>query len=171
MSATLYAVINPVVKFILRSPLHGLMSHNTVLLEFRGRRSGKTYSTPVSYHVSNGHVHCFTEKENKWWRNLRQADEIEVTIQGRRIAGRPTVLTDGSSQVQTALHDFLVATPRDAPHAGVAFDAHGHPVAADIAAASQRLAFISIDIRTQATPPGSLDREGLSKKMNRLNVE
>ena len=153
MSATLYAVINPVVKFILRSPLHGLMSRNTVLLEFRGRRSGKTYSTPVSYHVSNGHVHCFTEKSNRWWRNLRHADEIELALQGRRVTGRPTVLTDGSTQVQTALHDFLVATPRDASHAGVAIDAHGHPVAADITAASQRLALISIDIRDPAEPP------------------
>ena len=147
MSAALYAMINPVVKFILRSPLHGLMSHNTVLFEFKGRKSGKTYSTPVSYHISNGHVHCFTEKNNQWWRNLRHADEIELTIRGRRIAGRPTVLTDGSTQVQTALHEFLIATPRDASHAGVAFDAHGNPVAADITAASQRLAFISVDIR------------------------
>ena len=129
------------------------MSHNTVLLEFKGRKSGKTYSTPVSYHTSNDHVHCFTEKSNQWWRNLRHADEIELTLQGRRIKGRPTVFTDGSAQVQTALHDFLVATPRDASHAGVAFDAHGHPVAADITAASQRLALISIDTRDPAMPP------------------
>jgi hypothetical protein len=146
-------MINPVVKFVLRSPLHGLMSHNTVLLEFKGRKSGKTYSTPVSYHISNGHVHCFTEKSNQWWRNLRHADEIELTLQGRRIKGSPTVLADGSTQVQSALHDFLVATPRDASHAGVAIDAHGHPVAADIRAASQHLALISIDIRDRAMPP------------------
>ena len=153
MSRALYAVINPVVKFILRSPLHGLMSHNTLVLEFKDRSSGKTYSTAVSYHISNGHVHCFTERSNQWWRNLRHADEIELTLQGRRITGRPTVLTDGSTQVQTALHDLLVATPRDASHAGVAFDAHGHPAPADVTAASQRLALVSIDIRDSAMPP------------------
>ncbi len=49
MSRALYAVINPVVKFILRSPVHGLMSHNTLVLEFKDRSSAKTYSTAVSY--------------------------------------------------------------------------------------------------------------------------
>ena len=77
MSRALYAVINPVVKFILSSPVHGLMSHNTLVLDFKGRSSGKTYSTAVSYHISNGHVHYFTEKSNQWWRNLQHVDEIE----------------------------------------------------------------------------------------------
>ena len=148
MSKTLYAVINPVVKFILRSPIHGLMSRNTVLLEFKGRKSGKTYSTPVSYHATdNGHVHCFTDKSYKWWRNLRDADEVGLTLKGRKVVGKPSVLLDGSTRVQTALHDFLLATPRDAPYTGVALDADGRPVASDIIEASKRVVFISIEIR------------------------
>ena len=59
MSKALYSLINPVVKVILRSPLHGLMSRNTILLEFKGRKSGKIYSTPVSYHDTDGALHCF----------------------------------------------------------------------------------------------------------------
>jgi hypothetical protein len=35
---------------------------------------------------------------------------------------------------------------RDAPHAGVKFDADGQPLAADVAEASRRLAFISSEI-------------------------
>lgn len=146
MSEALYAVINPVVKFILRSPLHGLMSGNTLLLGFKGRKSGKMYSTPVSYHAVDGHVHCFTEIKSNWWRNLMQADEVGLTLRGRRILGKPTVLMDGSTQVQTALHDFLIATPRDASHAGVALDVDGRPIASDIAEACKRLVFISIEI-------------------------
>ena len=147
MSEALYAVINPVVKFILRSPLHGLMSGNTLLLEFRGRRSGKTYLRPVSYNAVDGHVHCFTERKSNWWRNLMQAEEVGLTLQGRRIVGKPAVLADGSTRVQEALHDFLIATPRDASHAGVAFDTDGRPIASDVAEASKRLVFLSIEIR------------------------
>lgn len=147
MSQALYAVINPVVKFLLRSPAHALMSSNTLLLEFQGRKSGKSYSKPVSYHAVDGHVHCFTERRSNWWRNLAQGDEVGLTLAGRTLVGTPTVLTDGSTRVQTALRDFLIATPRDASHAGVALDPDGQPVAADIAEASQRLVFISIDIR------------------------
>ncbi len=147
MSKALYAVINPVVKFVLGSPIHGLMSHNTMLLEFKGRKSGEHYTLPVSYHATNGGVSCFTDKSNLWWRNLQHGDNVQVTLRGRRIVGVPTVLADGSSQVQVALRDFLIATPRDAPHAGVAFDAGGQPNASQVVEASKKLVFISIELR------------------------
>lgn len=147
MSKTLYAFINPVVKFILSSKLHGMMSRNTVLLEFKGRKSGKTYTTPVSYHETNGQLHCFTDKANKWWLNLQGGDVVGVTLRGREMTGKPSVLADGSEKMQAALRDLLAASPRDADHAGVAFDAEGRPVASDIARASNNLVFISIALQ------------------------
>jgi hypothetical protein len=147
MNKTLYSVINPVVKFILSSPLHGLMSRNTVILEFKGRKSGRIYTTPVSYRATNGHLHCFTDKANKWWRNLQGGDDVRITLRGRKMTGKPSVRADGSAPVQTALHDLLVASPRDAAHAEVAFDADGRPVASDVARASKGLVFISIELR------------------------
>ena len=44
MNKTLYSVINPLVNFILSSPLHGLMSRNTVILEFHGPEPGALIS-------------------------------------------------------------------------------------------------------------------------------
>jgi len=41
---------------------------------------------------------------------------------------------------------FLVASPRDAAHARVSFDAGGQPSAPDIAHASERLVHISIEL-------------------------
>ena len=70
MNKLWFSIINPIVRFILRSSAHGLMSHNTVLLEFTGRKSGKVYTMPVSYHRNKAQVHCFTERNNQWWRNL-----------------------------------------------------------------------------------------------------
>ena len=46
------------------------MSSNTLLLEFRGRKSGRALSTPISYHVDEGSDHCFTNRNFGWWRNL-----------------------------------------------------------------------------------------------------
>ena len=40
---------NPIVKFVLQSPMHPLMSSNTMLLTFPGRKSGKPYTTPINY--------------------------------------------------------------------------------------------------------------------------
>ena len=40
---------NPSVSWLLRSPLHGLMNNSTMLITFAGRKSGKTYTTPLNY--------------------------------------------------------------------------------------------------------------------------
>ena len=40
---------NPIVAGILRSPLHGVMSKSVMLLTYRGRRSGRIFTTPISY--------------------------------------------------------------------------------------------------------------------------
>ena len=40
---------DPFVKLILCSPLHGILSRNTMLFTFTGRRSGKEYTTPVNF--------------------------------------------------------------------------------------------------------------------------
>ena len=45
----LQKLYNPIVAAILRSPLHAAMSNSTMLLTFSGRKSGRTYTTPVNY--------------------------------------------------------------------------------------------------------------------------
>lgn len=146
MNKTLYSVLNPMVKVVLGSPLHRLMSGNTALLEFRGRKSGKTYKMPVSYHETGQGVHIFTEKSNVWWRNLQGGDDVKLRLRGQDHTGRPRVEVETSAQKREALAAFLVATPRDAAHAGVSFDADGRFSASDIAEASERLVHVVIDL-------------------------
>lgn len=146
MSKRLFAIINPVVKALLRSPFHGLMSRNTMLLEFKGRKSGKSYCTPVSYHMVGNKVQCLTGQDNQWWRNIVNAESVDLTLRGRRASGRPAVVLGGSSQVQAALHDLLVASPRDAAFASVSFDADGQPNGADVKKAANKLVLISVEL-------------------------
>ena len=42
-------IMNPAIKLILRSPLHGLMSKRLLLITFTGRKSGKQFTTPLGY--------------------------------------------------------------------------------------------------------------------------
>ena len=132
MSKKLYRVINPVVKKILRSPLHGFLSQNTLLLEFTGRKSGRKLSTPVSYHSSDGIAHCFTRKSFVWWKNLNSGEAVYVTIKGERHLVNPEVEAENSEIKGQALRHFLRAVPRDAPHSGVALDTNGDPNVDDI---------------------------------------
>ena len=144
MSKTLYALINPIVKTLLRSPAHGLMSHNTVLLEFTGRKSGRQLSTPVSYQPVDGALHCFTGRDNAWWRNLRAPAQLTITLRGKRLRAISEVIEDDTAAIARALSAFLVAVPRDASFSGVALDAQGCPDPGDVARASERLVLIRV---------------------------
>ena len=40
---------NPMITWLLRSPLHGLVSKSIMLITYKGRKSSKEYTTPVNY--------------------------------------------------------------------------------------------------------------------------
>lgn len=144
MSDIFFKIVNPVVKALLQSPLHGLMSHNTVLLKFRGRKTGRELSTPVSYRLSGNELQCFTSYP--WVKNLQNGEAIELVLQGRLRRGKPTLTVDDPGRIATALSRFLLAVPRDAPHAGVALDANGQPDPDDVAAAAAKLTLITVHL-------------------------
>ncbi len=146
MSQLYYKMINPPIRLLLRSMLHGLMSRNTLLLEFTGRKSGRDLSTPISYHVSNSKVHCFTSKSFAWWRNLVDGEPVHLTIKGKRIKTRPVVYTDDQETMSSALRNFLIAVPRDADHAGVKLDEYGQPDEADIQEAVKRMVYLKFPV-------------------------
>jgi hypothetical protein len=52
---TVPGYVNRLIKRLLSSPLHRLMSTNTMLLTFAGRKSGKKYTVAVRY-VRTGDV-------------------------------------------------------------------------------------------------------------------
>ncbi len=37
---------NPIMMWLLRSPLHGMLSSSTMIITYTGRKSGKMFSTP-----------------------------------------------------------------------------------------------------------------------------
>ena len=53
-------MMNKLPLFLLRSPLHGVMSKRVLLVTFTGRKSGKAYTTPVSY-MREGDIVFFTD--------------------------------------------------------------------------------------------------------------
>src|SRR5919201_997478 len=77
--------INPFVSAILRSPLHGLLSTQLMLLTYTGRKSGKRYTIPVGYARDGETLVVFSSRS--WRRNLRGGAPVEVLLQGRRYTG------------------------------------------------------------------------------------
>jgi deazaflavin-dependent oxidoreductase (nitroreductase family) len=144
MVSALYTILNPIMKGLLRSPLHGMVSGSIAVLEFTGRVSGKSMSTPVSYLVHEGRVHLFTSQDATWWRNLIDAPEIALLVGGKRLVGPPRVVVDDDVEKQAALTMFLTALPRDATFSNVGLDDDKKPIAEDVARAVPEMVYISM---------------------------
>lgn len=75
---------NKVVGAILKSPLHPVLSGSTVLVKYRGTRTGKEYATPVQYaDAHHGLVVLVGRPDTKtWWRNFTEMQTIQVLLRG-----------------------------------------------------------------------------------------
>jgi deazaflavin-dependent oxidoreductase (nitroreductase family) len=137
------AIGNSLMKLILRSPLHGLASRNTMLITFTGRKSGKMYSTPVNY-VRDGDVLLVTSlRERVWWKNLRSGAPVGVRLQGRDLKGIAEAVTDDEA-VREGLLAYLRKVPDYAQYFQVSLDPDGQPNDEDVARAAQNRVMIEI---------------------------
>ena len=81
-------VVNPVIKVLLRSPLHRAFSRHLMLLAFRGRKSGKMYEVVVGRHEVDGALLVPTGTTGRLWRlNFRGGTTTEITLGGVRRRG------------------------------------------------------------------------------------
>ena len=124
----LFPVINRVMRLLLHSPLHRLMSGNIMVVYFRGRRSGQRRWTPVRYlPEGEGGVLCLTGRETGWWPNLLDPAPVELQLAGRRVAATAQALPDDAERKNAALRRMLGRFPADAAYHGIALR-HGQPI-------------------------------------------
>ncbi|MBB3048191.1 hypothetical protein FHR99_002465 [Litorivivens lipolytica] len=90
--------MNFLVKPLLRSPLHWLMSSNVALIRFKGRKSGKAFETPVAYtKFDNEFLIGLSETHNRqWWRNYREPWPLQLKYKRRWLEGEAHWLEPGS---------------------------------------------------------------------------
>ncbi|MBN1283913.1 MAG: nitroreductase family deazaflavin-dependent oxidoreductase [Anaerolineae bacterium] len=135
--------LNTVMKFVLRSPLHGMVSNVIMLVTFTGRKSGKSYTTPVSYLREGDEVLLFTH--GQWWKNLRGGAPVTLRIKGKDLKGIAEPVTEDKEAITAGLRKILKHNPRDAKYYGVTtFDADGYPDPAEVARGAQGSVMVRI---------------------------
>jgi len=88
-------VANPLVKRVLASPLHPLLSWRFLVLSYEGRKSGTRYETPVAYWEREGEIVLTTPAaETNWWRNFRTPHDCRVLVRGEWRTGVGAVVDD-----------------------------------------------------------------------------
>jgi hypothetical protein len=95
--AVINNTLNRVMRPLLRSRWHGALSHRLVLITVTGRRTGRTYTIPVSYSERDGVVTIVPSapERKRWWRNLRgPGAPVRLRLRGRDRTGHAVARGD-----------------------------------------------------------------------------
>lgn len=89
--------VNPALRAILRSPVHGLASGRVALITYTGRRSGREYTIPCFYRDRGDEVTIAVGWPDRkvWWRNLTgSGGPVSLLVRGRRLRGQAVATRD-----------------------------------------------------------------------------
>jgi hypothetical protein len=141
---TVPPIINQTMKLVLSSPVHGMVSKTILLFNFTGRKSGKTYTTPVSYSQTNDQVLIFTHAA--WWKNLLSTTPVTLLLRGRELRGLAEPVSEDKQAISAALKAHLQKVPFDARFYGVTFDDNNIPKEEEVQKAAQTAVMIRIQL-------------------------
>lgn len=137
-------MLNKTMSFILRSPVHGMVSKSILLITFTGRKSGKNYTTPVSYSQQGDEIFIFTHAN--WWKNLRGGAPVTLRIRGQEAEGRAVPVAEDKRAVAVGLAEHLRKVRSDAKYYGVTFDDDGNLRSAEVEKAVQTVVMIRVSL-------------------------
>jgi hypothetical protein len=83
---------------VLDSPVHWPLSRWFAVLAWSGRRTGRRYSTPISY-IREGDV-VFVTTGDRWWRNLSAGAPVGMRIAGRWRQGTAQPILDAAARAE-----------------------------------------------------------------------
>ena len=133
----LWRLINPIVVFVAKSPLHFFVSHQILIISFQGVKSGKQFLIPVSYHKHNSSYTCVTLRSNIWWRNLKNLMNVDIWLRGKLINAQVSLEYMDDGKVESALRNLVTNNPIDAFFAKVKLNKDGSPDVFELKAASK----------------------------------
>jgi hypothetical protein len=91
-SEKLLHAVNPVMRFLLGTPLAGSLRKQMMVVSFKGRKTGRQYSIPLSAHVIDNQLYALTSAP--WKNNFRDGADAEVLHDGKRTRMRGELVTD-----------------------------------------------------------------------------
>jgi hypothetical protein len=83
---------NHVLRFLLGTPLAGPARKQLMVVSFKGRKSGREYSIPLSAHVIDNQLYALTSAP--WKNNFRHGADALVLHNGKRTPMRGELITD-----------------------------------------------------------------------------
>lgn len=106
---------NPIVRALLRSPAHPLLSGRLLILSYQGRLSGRTFRIPLRYaETHDGRLVALAVRPERklWWRSFVEPSLATVTLRSERREATG-VVAEGVDR-ELALGAYLARYPRSA---------------------------------------------------------
>ncbi len=135
---------NDFMTWVLRSPLHGMLSNGMMLITITGRKTGKKYTTPVGYYEEGGFLWVITSRDRTWWKNLQGGATVNLLLKRKPVQGFADVDLDEKS-VEARMYEYLRHVPQAAKPMKIRME-HGEPNPQDIASTARGRLFIKIKI-------------------------
>lgn len=136
---------NPMMTWLLKSPLHGMVSKGVMLTSVAGRKSGRIISTPTNYLRDGNTLWVISWRDRTWWKNLRGGAKVEVLLAGRCAEGQGQV-TEEEAAVARNLFDYYKKAPQLAKYVKIRLDETGAPILADCETAAQKMVVAKIEL-------------------------
>ena len=138
---------NSIVIALLRSPLHGFMSGNMLLLTYTGRKSSQRFSLPISYVQDEDRMLTLSLAHRTWWRNLGNGAPVTIRLRGKDLQATARAITADSANVTANVRAFLSHIPASwVKGYGVTLDADGEMNAASIERVAQGKVVVEIRV-------------------------
>jgi hypothetical protein len=90
--SALLKLVNPILGFLLRTPLAVPVRKQLMVLSFTGRKTGRSFTLPVSAHVIDNDLYALTGAA--WKQNFRDGAPAQVVYDGKSTAMRGELITD-----------------------------------------------------------------------------
>ena len=136
--------MNQIMTFLLHSPLQGPLGSQLVLLTFTGRKSGKSYTTPLGYTKRGNTVVLFTD--HPWYKNLLDHPTVTLRLQGKQLQGTAEVTTDDKELIAKELTSFVQERTGAARAYNVTLDASKQPDPTSVQQAAQLFTLIYVHL-------------------------
>ncbi len=136
---------NGIMIWLLKSPFHGMISKNVMLVTVTGRRSGRAITLPTSYLRVGDTLWVISWRVRTWWKNLRGGAKVQVLLEGHSREGLGQVLEEQQAVAQS-LCDYYRKSPQVARYVKIRVDAAGQPLQADCERAALKNVVVKIDL-------------------------
>jgi deazaflavin-dependent oxidoreductase (nitroreductase family) len=138
---------NDFMSWALRSPFHGMLSNGMMLITVTGRKTGKKYTTPVSYYRDDGYLWVITSRDRTWWKNLQGGVEVSLLLKRQPVLAFAEPELDERS-VEERMVEYVRHVPQAARPLGIRIE-NGNANAEDIARTAKERLFVRLQLTSE----------------------